>query len=313
MTAEKKDSQLSRREFLKTSAAAGAFAILAGATPAVVWADERKKFSLTALPELVRPHDVAVAPDGTVYVANAGRYGVVRLAGAETGYLGKGPGPEPGYFNFPMGVDVAADGSVFVADTNNGRVQIFSGEGEFKRAFGRMGYLDGEFLRPKSVCAYRDGVLVADTRNHRVQYIDLLAERVGSGEPVTRAILGGLGEGPADLKLPRYVTADARGLIYVADTGHRVVKVFAPDGRLVAALGAGELQEPTGIAVAADGRVFVADAAASAVVAYQDYKGKRLGTVNGFGRIVKPAGIAWDDGYLLVADPETGKVFATVV
>ncbi len=308
---EKETGRVSRREFLKAGAAAGAFAVLAGAFPEVVWAGERGRPDLSGLGELVNPYDVAVAPDGTVYVANAGRYGVVRLAAGEGRYLGTGPGTADGRFNFPMGVDVTADGGVFVADTNNGRIQVFDADGVHVRTFGRLGYLDGEFLRPKSVCRYEAGALVADTRNHRVQYVDLQSTRLASDEPVTRAILGGLGDGPTDLKLPRYVAADAEKRIYVADAGHAVVKVFDLGGDVTATLGRGILLEPAGIATA-DGTTFVADAGAARVVAFGK-NGRKLGALKGLTGLKEPRGVALADGYLLVADPKAARVFVAEV
>lgn len=309
---ENETGHVSRREFLKAGAAAGAFAVLAGALPEVVWAGDKEPVDVSRLGELINPYDVAVAPDGTVYVANAGRYGVVKLAGAERRYLGFGPGTADGRFNFPMGVDAAADGAVFVADTNNGRVQQFDAAGEHVRSFGRLGYLDGEFLRPKSVCRYEAGVLVADTRNHRVQYIDLYSTRLASDEPVARAILGGLGDGPTDLKLPRYVAADADKRIYVADAGHAVVKVFTLDGKVAATLGQGALMEPAGIAAADDGTLFVADAGAARVFVF-DKNGRKLGPAKGLSGLKEPRGVALADGYLLVADPKAARVFMAEV
>ncbi len=303
---------LSRRDFLKAGGAAGAFALLAGALPKAVWAEGRATPELARLGELINPFDVAVGPDGTIFVANAGRYGVVSLAGRATRYLGAGAGAGEGRLNFPMGVAAAADGSAFVADTNNGRVQQFDGEGDFLRSFGRLGYLDGEFQRPRSVCVFGAGVLVADTRNHRIQYLDLQSERLATAAPVTRAILGGLGDGPTDLKLPGYVAAGAGGGIYVADTGHAAVKKFTLDGKVSATLGAGSLTEPTGIAVADDGTVFVADAGKARIVAFDrdGGRGRELGRPRGLRR---PAGLAFSDGILLVADPAAARVFLAEV
>ncbi len=308
---EKETSRVSRREFLKAGAAAGAFAVMAGAFPEVVWAGERGRPDLSGLGELINPFDVAVAPDGTVYVANAGRYGVVRLAAGEGRYLGTGPGTADGRFNFPMGVDVAPDDGVFVADTTNGRIQVFDADGVHVRTFGRPGYLDGEFLRPKSVCRYEAGALVADTRNHRIQYVDLQSTRLASDEPVTRAILGGLGDGPTELKLPRYVAADAEKRIYVADAGHAVVKIFDLGGDVMATLGQGILLEPAGI-VTADGTTFVADAGGARVLAF-DNGGRKLGSIKGLKGLKEPRGVALADGYLLVADPKAARVFVAEV
>ncbi len=154
--------------------------------------------------------------------------------------------------------------------------------------------------------------MVADTRNHRVQYVDLKSTRLASDEPVTRAILGGLGDGPTDLKLPRYVAADAEKRIYVADAGHHVVKVFNLDGDVVATVGEGDFREPAGIAAAADGRLFVADAGAAQVLAF-DESGHKLGSVKGLENLKQPRGVALADDYLLVADPKAARVFMAEV
>lgn len=303
-----KDAGVSRRDFLKAAVSAGAFALVAGTVPSVVWAGNRPRLDLAKLGDLMNPYDVAFGPGGELAVANAGRYGVVRLAGADRTYIGLGAGTAPGKLNFPMGVDIGPDGLIYAADTNNGRIQVFAPGGGPVREFGRPGYLDGEFLRPKSVCAYRSGVLVADTRNHRIQYLDLAGERIGTKAPVTRAIYGGLGDGPGDLKLPRYVTCDGDGMVYVADAGHALIKVYAPDGKLVRALGRGTLTEPHGLAVAADGRLFAADAGAGKVFIFRK-DGAPAGAARGLAGMKKPRGLAWFDGFLAVADPAAARIF----
>src|SRR5690606_36626517 len=46
-----------------------------------------------------------------------------------------GAGVEGGQFNSPRGVAVADDGSIYVVDTGNHRVQIFDADGEFVSSF----------------------------------------------------------------------------------------------------------------------------------------------------------------------------------
>jgi DNA-binding beta-propeller fold protein YncE len=124
-------------------------------------------------------------------------------------------------------------------------------------------------------------------------------------------MLGGLGDGPGDLKLPRYVTSDAEGHIYVADAGHAVVKVFTLEGELVGTWGRGEFVEPAGIAVG-DDRTYVADAGAARVVVF-DREGGLRGTVGGLKELKGPRGLAWAEGVLLVADAKAARVFMTEV
>jgi len=73
-------------------------------------------------------------------------------------------------FNHPIGVSVASDGSVYVADNLNNRVQKFTSEGIFVTKWGQWGADSGAVWSPHGIAVASDGSLyVADTRNHRIQ------------------------------------------------------------------------------------------------------------------------------------------------
>ncbi len=86
-----------------------------------------------------RPSDVALSPEGEVYISDG--YGNARVHKfTADGTLIKSwgtPGKTaPGEFHVPHGVWVHTDGRVFVADRENNRIQIFSPEGDYLAQWG---------------------------------------------------------------------------------------------------------------------------------------------------------------------------------
>jgi DNA-binding beta-propeller fold protein YncE len=80
--------------------------------------------------QFILPTGVAVAPDGTVYVAEGSIYGNQRVQyfSATGSYLGKwgSPGSGNGEFVSRMGLAVGPDSTVYVSDSGNSRVQYFN-------------------------------------------------------------------------------------------------------------------------------------------------------------------------------------------
>ena len=62
------------------------------------------------------------------------------------------------------------DGKIYVADTNNHRVQVFDSDGEHLGNIGSEGSGNGQFQFPRGIEVDSLGtVYVADTNNRRVQ------------------------------------------------------------------------------------------------------------------------------------------------
>ena len=79
-------------------------------------------------------------------------------------------GAGDGEFFYPEGIAVASDGSVYVADHNNHRIQKFTPGGVFVSKWGTFGAGDGEFKEPWGVALAPDGsVYVVDMANNRIQ------------------------------------------------------------------------------------------------------------------------------------------------
>jgi DNA-binding beta-propeller fold protein YncE len=85
--------------------------------------------------------------------------------------------------DFPEGITVDTDGNVYVADTNNNRIQKFDSDGNFLAKWGSLGTNDREFSLPEGIAVDADGnVYVADTNNNRIQKFDGMGNTIALSE-----------------------------------------------------------------------------------------------------------------------------------
>ena len=188
---------------------------------------------------LLWPAAIAYDAGGNLYIADSGRNQVFEatlggallvVAGTGTqGYGGDGGAATAAQLNGPGGVAVGPNGTIYIADTGNARVRaVTSGvvatlAGTGQGAFGGDGGVPAHasFRAPASLALDgHGGLLICDTADHRVR-------RAGLGP-------GGL-------------------MSTIAGTG---VQGYGGDGGPATAA---ELDLPGGMAVAGDGRVFIAD------------------------------------------------------
>jgi predicted membrane-bound mannosyltransferase/sugar lactone lactonase YvrE len=181
------------------------------------------------------------------------------------------PGAGPGELLAPRDMTVAPDGTIFVLDSGNQRVQAFAPDGTLLSEFGGPGSGPGEFSAdgqgPWGIAADEEFVYVADTWNHRVEKFTHDGDFVASfGQPgdISQAVDQGLGLffGPRDIVL----LDDGRML--VTDTGNHRVQILDRDGNFLGQIGGqngmsganlGFFYEPVGVTVDPNGFVYVAD------------------------------------------------------
>ena len=231
--------------------------------------------------------------------ASSGTVGDPRAAQRHNSTFGE-EGTGPGQFRSPssMAVD-GSSGLVYVADTANGRVQVFNSAGEHVATFGENG--TGQLAGPVGVAV--DGssgrVYVADSNGSRVQVFG------SGGEHAT-----GL---PGPFNNSAGLAVNASGHVYVANSGNNTVQIFDSSGNWVGDL---PINFSSPGAVAADGfsgHVYVADSGDGTVQVF-DSSGKHVagfgGHGSGQGQLGLPVGLAVDGsaGLVYVAERGNGRV-----
>jgi ABC-type spermidine/putrescine transport system permease subunit II/DNA-binding beta-propeller fold protein YncE len=128
------------------------------------------------------------------------------------------PGTGNGDFNRAEGLGIDVADRIYVADSCNHRVQVFSPEGKWLRSYGKAGSGRGEFSYPYDVRVDAAGMqFVCEFGNSRVQIFDALDRPV--------EVLGKSGFAPGQFSTPWAIALDSQGNLYVADAGnHRVQK-----------------------------------------------------------------------------------------
>lgn len=179
------------------------------------------------------PRGVAVDGAGRVYVTDTGNERIMVYEVAEADgqiqatylYQIGTMGPDLGQFVEPVGIAVDASGWVYVADTLNGRVQVFSPNTEGVLSpqpvadWPVTGW-DSTSRENKPYIAVGPGgqVYFAVPERHYVAGTD------GTGEVL--AVWGGNGSDLASMNMPTGIAVDAKGQVYVSDSGNGRVLVF---------------------------------------------------------------------------------------
>ena len=216
-------------------------------------------FSMTGAPGSAfrQPTDVAVDSRLQFYVLD-GLNGRVVIFDGQGRYLRSfgSIGSGPGQMLMAVGIGISSNGEIFVADTGNHRIQVFSPEGSPVRFFSLK---TGENADPTDVLLspLQNLCYVCDNDNHQIQVYD-------AATGALRMHWGGYGKNLGEFRYPATLAADDRNQIYVVDVLNARVQTFDARGeraREVASwgVGLGRLFRPKGVALDKKRRIFVSD------------------------------------------------------
>src|SRR4051794_2878463 len=215
-------------------------------------------------------------------------------------------GAGAGQLNNPGLIAVGPDGSVYIADTGNQRVQKFTSDGAFLATIGSAGAGQGQFNSPNSVAVGPDGTLyVADSGNHRVQRFDANGGFISTW--------GSLGAGAGQFGGMAGIATAPDGSVFVADIDNKRVEKFLADGTYLQDItsGAGGFGTISGVAVGQDGSLYVVDQQLNRVERF-DLNGvfqNAWGSQGaGDGQFNAPRGVAASAAGVYVADSNNNRV-----
>jgi len=285
-TAYKKGSTTTICDELSPSASAIAAAFPASSITGVVGTLAGSTAGYTddtgAAAQFNSPRGVAVDGSGNLFIADGTNHrirkvtqaGVVTtLAGSTQGYLdGTGAAAQ---FNAPSGIAIGPTGDLFVGDQGNHRIRKVTQAGVVTTLAGStQGYLDGtgaaaQFNSPYGIVVSPDNIVfVADPLNNRIRKVTqagVVTTLAGS----TQGYLDGTGTA-ARFGALQGIALDAWGNLYIGDGPNNRIRKVTQTGVVTTVAGStlgdtdgpvasAKFRNPRGIAVAADGTLYVVD------------------------------------------------------
>ncbi len=246
------------------------------------------------------PSSLALDPAGNLYVADQYNHtirkvtpaGVVTTIGGTAGTAGTDDGTgSAAHFNFPAGIAIDTATNLYVADSLSHAIRKINPAGEVTTIAGSPdanGTEDGlgnaaRFNTPSGIAVAEGGIIfVADSGNHTIRKI--------SADGMVRTFAGKAGQSggvdgtgtSAQFNFPTGLAVDASGNLYVADNNNSAIRKITPEAVVTTyagdttqpdlsakpfvnfvdgSAGAARFKYPNGLAVSANGTIYVADSA----------------------------------------------------
>ncbi len=236
-----------------------------------------RKIGDSGLVEFNRPNSALALPNGDLLVVDTWHYRIQRIDLEDSATTSWGSAGEFGFdapvdptdgFWGPRDVALYGDRRVFVADTGNKRIRVYSLEDmqavhQFDIGSGGSG--PGELDEPSGLAIHNDGRLfVADTWNRRIAVFD-----VDGAHLMNFRVRGWYN---TTFNRPYLALDELRDLLYVTDPDGKRILVYSTDGECVGSFAEagesfalGQFSDIGGIAVDEEGFVYVSDSTAGAI------------------------------------------------
>jgi sugar lactone lactonase YvrE len=212
--------------------------------------------------------DVDLDATGNVYVVDRSYHKVVKFDenGTYINELGGDKGTGDYQFNYPYGVAIGPNGKIFVADTNNHRIEIFNSDLTFYDRIGTTGVSGNDnnhFSYPVDIDIDTSGnIYIVDQDNNRVQVYN---NNLTYLQTIPDGWNGNSGDDYGHFEAPTAITVDNYGRIFVADGYGSRVLVFDNTGAFLTAMGNSggnrccDMRSVTALAVDKAGNLYVGE------------------------------------------------------
>jgi len=302
---------------------------------------------------LTNPAALAFDPSGNLLVADRQgsrlwrvTAGIMTLVAGngQKNFSGDGGPATSAALNLPDGLAVAPDGTIYIADDNNGRIRRVSPNGIIDTYAGGGANATGNGVPATSISLVRPVALALDSQGN-LFVADALGDRIRRIAPNgTTTIVAGTGQSgfsgdeasatSARLALPYALALDASGgNLYVADHENARIRHIDSNGVITTVAGQGafvgdggpavqaRFGSPADVAIDSQGNLYIADSSDQRIrkvtpggqistVAGSGYSGTSASSVQATSALMRnPAGVAIDpQGNLIIADSANGLV-----
>lgn len=254
---------------------------------------------------LVAPSDIAIAPDGRMYIADSSNFRILVLD-TYGNYVSEWTTSS----FYPMSVAIDSSGNLYYVSNFFDNVMKFSSDGGYQSSWGSSGSGNGQFDAPQGIAVGPDGsVYVADSDNHRIQKFNSNGGFIKAWGMQGNGLVGDGFTTEPEFHFPSDLSVFG-DLVLVLDTGNNRLQLFDSNGGYIAAAGAegtgpAEFNLPKGLAIGPDVGIYISDTGNQRI---QGFTGDGY-TEFGSSFLSSPKGLTVDrGGNVYVADDFNDKI-----